>query len=45
MLVGKLKETEALAGQIERAMNAPQLVFRLRGGPSFQNIGGIDNAD
>src|SRR5208282_1960464 len=45
MLVGQLEETEPLAGQIESAVDAPELVFGLAGGPSLKHRGGIDDAD
>jgi len=32
-LIGQLKETEPLGGRVESAVDAPQLVFSLGGGP------------
>src|SRR5271167_2170323 len=45
MLIGQLEETEPLAGEIESAVDTPELVFCLAGGPSLEDGGGIDDAD
>ncbi len=45
MLIGQLEEAKAFARQVESAMDTPELVLCLTGGPSLKDRGGVDDTD